>query len=177
MDEPKLSSSRGSAGDAPVQRPSSEVIPPALEEELERLGVDISNPEISRAVEVVLSKTYAGPMMLPPAFVLEEYKKEFPEIVPKLLQWTDKQIDHRQAIEWEIVRAAERRKDRSQLGAAGVAVIGLLCSTVMAMGGATAAAVVTAIVAVGGPVAAYTLARFAPGAKGGDVSSSDYETD
>ncbi len=136
-----------------------EIIPPELGEELERSGLDINDPQISRAVEIVLNNSYSGPMMLPPAFVLEEYKRELPEIVPKLVEWTGRQITHRHNLEEKVSDASERRKDRSQLGAAAVAIVGIVCETVVAVSGATVAAIVIAIVAVGGPVAAYTLAN------------------
>ncbi len=98
-------------------------------------------------------------MMLPPAFVLEAYKRELPEIVPKLVEWTDRQITHSRNLEEKISAASGRRKDRSQLGAAAVAIVGIVCATVVAVSGATVAAIIIAIVAVGGPVAAYTLAN------------------
>lgn len=144
---------RSSSGRNPPEAISS-----SIEEELERSGIDPSNPEILRAVEIVLSKFYSGPLMLPPAFVLEEYKREFPDIVPKMMEWTDRQVAHRHSIESLIVHSTERRKDRAQIGAAAVALLGMAFATMTGVYGSALAACVIAVVAVGGPVAAYTLA-------------------
>jgi uncharacterized membrane protein len=135
-----------------------EIIPPSIEEELEREGVDVNDPDVSKTIKVMMSKTYTGPLMMPPAFILEEYKKEFPEIVPMLMKWTDSQISHRQALENTVTNSSERRKDRAQVGALIVALFGLGMATVAAINGQTIAACILAIVSVGGPVAATILA-------------------
>jgi uncharacterized membrane protein len=142
----------------PLIDPRAEIIPPELEEELEKAGIDTKDPAVSRTISVMLSRSYYGPMMLPPAFVLEEYKREFPEIVPKLIEWTERQIAHRHNDENLARDRSENRLDRAQIGALAVAVSGLCLAAAVGTFGNAVVASIIAIVSVGGPVAATALA-------------------
>jgi uncharacterized membrane protein len=142
----------------PPSRGAPEIIPPSIEEELEREGVDTKDPNVSKTISVMLSRSYTGHLMLPPAFILEEYKREFPDIVPMLMKWTDGQVTHRQNLEIKTVDASETRKNRGQIGALIVALFGLGMSTMTAIYEHTVSACIIAIVSVGGPVAATILA-------------------
>jgi uncharacterized membrane protein len=132
-------------------------LPSDVEKALESAGVNLHNPDVTRAVSVFM-RSYRGTLMFPPAFILTEYKSEFPEIVSKIIEWTEKQTDHRQRLERDDFEADKRRKDRSQIGALAVALTGLLLSALVGTWGNGWVAGVIAIVAMGGPTAAIVLA-------------------
>jgi hypothetical protein len=59
------------------QRP--ELVPAALDGVLEAAGIDRSDPQVTKALEISMSFMVArGSLPLPPAEILAEYEKEFP---------------------------------------------------------------------------------------------------
>jgi uncharacterized membrane protein len=133
-----------------------EVIPPGLDTVLRTAGIN-PTPEVTKAIEISLMM-FRGSLPLPPPPILSEYEKAFPGLTNKIIGWTEEQRTHRQALERQRTDGAERRMDRGQYIAAGVALWGL---TMAALAGVWSAPVgiVIAIVAIGGPTAAIWLAR------------------
>lgn len=113
-----------SASSAEAKAP--ELVPATLDNVLEAAGVDLKNPEVSRALEISMSFMVArGSLPLPPPELLAQYEKEFPGLGRKLIEWTEQQRDHRQQLERNQVEGAEKRMNRGQLIAAAVALVGL----------------------------------------------------
>jgi len=108
---------------------------------------------------------YSGPF--PPPELLAEFDRVLPGTAQRLLDWTERQIDHRQGLEKQQVEGSERRMDRGQIFGFGVAFVALVVAGEIAtlgppgwVTGLTAMAV--AVVGVGGPAVARMLARRFP---------------
>jgi uncharacterized membrane protein len=138
--------------------PLPEIIPRVLDGALRSAGLDISDPKISRAVEVTMMVA-SGPLPLPPPDILEAYETRFPGLVDRFIGWTEEQRQHRFAIETERTRREENRLDRAQIFTASIAVCGLVGATVVGIYGSVIVASIIAIVSIGGPTAAVYLAR------------------
>ena len=137
-----------------------EVLPPALEGALETAGLDVSNPDVTRAVQVSAGFFVArGSLPIMPPEILGEYERRFPGLGRKLIDWTEEQRNHRQSLERLRTEGSERRMDRGQLIAGGAALWGLTIAGAVAIFGNPWTATVIAIVAIGGPTAAVWLAR------------------
>jgi hypothetical protein len=119
--KPTESSSEGSA----------EILPPGLNSALRTAGIDPTNPEIFRAVEISLTMMFSGSLPIAPPQVLNEYKKVDPALVQKLVDWTEQQSKHRRGIENLKANRSEARLDRGQLIGAAVALGGLTLATVV----------------------------------------------
>jgi uncharacterized membrane protein len=133
-----------------------EVIPPGLDTVLRTAGID-PTPEVTKAIEISLMM-FRGSLPLPPPPILSEYEKTFPGLTEKIVAWTEEQRIHRQALERQRTDGAEKRMDRGQYIAGGVAIWGLTMAAVAGVWSAPVG-VVIAIVAIGGPTAAIWLAR------------------
>ncbi|QPF82629.1 DUF2335 domain-containing protein [Bradyrhizobium genosp. L] len=149
-----------------------EVLPPALEGALETAGVDVSDPQVTKAIQVSARFFVArGSLPIMPPDILAEYEQEFPGLGQKIISWTEQQRTHRQNLERQRTEGSERRMDRGQLIAGGVAVWGLSLATLAAIFGNAWAAGIIAIVAIGGPTSAIWLASTMNG-KGADGDRS-----
>ena len=136
-----------------------DILPRVLDGALRSAGLDISDPKISRAVEVTMMVA-SGPLPLPPPDILEAYEIRFPGLVDRFIGWTEEQRQHRFANETERTRREENRLDRAQIFTASIAVCGLIGATVVGIYGNAIVASILAIVSVGGPTAAVYLARY-----------------
>jgi uncharacterized membrane protein len=96
---------------------------------------------------------------LPPSIILEEYEKSFPGLGTKIISWTEEQRRHRQGLERQRTEGAERRMDRGQMIAAGVAIWGLTLAAAVGIFGSSYVGIALAVVSIGGPTAAIWLAK------------------
>lgn len=135
---------------------NQELIPPSIDSVLRTAGVDTQDPNVTRALEVML---FSGSLPLPPPSVLSEYERHFPGLVERLVGWTDTQRIHRQSLERLRTEGSENRMNRSQLIAGGIGALGLVCSTIAGVIGNPWVAGVIAMVSIGGPTAAIILAK------------------
>jgi uncharacterized membrane protein len=136
-----------------------EFIPPALDSALRTAGIDTRDPNVFRALQISLTMMFSGSLPLPPPEILKEYENIRPELVNKLVEWTEQQAGHRRSLEVVKVQRTENRYDRGQTIAASVAIGGLIISGIVGIFGNPWVAAVIAIVSVGGPTAAIWLAR------------------
>jgi uncharacterized membrane protein len=138
----------------------TEIIPPALDSALRNVGIDPRDPAVSRAIEISLTMAmFSGSLPLPPPEILKEYDSVHAGLSDKLIEWTERQSEHRRLLETKRTDRTEDRYDRGQRIAAGVALGGLFLSSIVGIWGNPWVAGVMAIVAVGGPTAAIWLAR------------------
>jgi uncharacterized membrane protein len=161
--------SRDGNGDQKRTEPSSttdviadqfrqEIIPPALQTALRNVGVDPQDPNVSKALEISLTMMFSGSLPLAPPPILREYGNVRPELIDKLVEWTEQQSTHRRELERLRTEGSERRLNRAQWIGGAVAIGGLaLASLVGNYSAATAIAI--ALAAVGGPTAAIWLAH------------------
>lgn len=96
--------------------------------------------------------------MLPPAEDLSSYEKAIPGTAEYIMRAADEQRHHRLAIENQQVTRAERRRDVGQILSALLALVGLGGAIALGLFGNPWVAAVLATIAVGGPLAAQTLA-------------------
>jgi hypothetical protein len=137
----------------------SEVIPTSLDTALRSVGIDPKDPNISRAVEISLTMMFSGSLPLAPPPILREYGNIKPELVDKLVEWTEEQGKHRRALEKLRTEGSETRLDRGQYIGAAVAIGGLCLASAVGIFGNMWVGMVIAIVAIGGPTAAIILAQ------------------
>jgi uncharacterized membrane protein len=147
-----------------AEPPRNEIVPPALESILRDISVDPRDPNVSKALEISLTMMFSGSLPLAPPPILKEYGNIRPELIDKLIKWTEDQSAHRRELERLRTEGSERRLNRSQWIAAVVAVGGLILAAFVGSysnpNGATAAiAIAIALVSVGGPTAAIWLAH------------------
>ena len=137
-------------------------VPPELLDQLPpELAATIKQGGIKFTQEVSMSTAmYQGPW--PPAPILAEYERLFPGWGIRMLELTEKQVNHRHDLERKQVDRAERRMDTGQLYSfivAGFAVFGAVAISVL--GPATwytaIAALGLVVVGVGGPAVARIL--------------------
>ena len=121
--EPKKKEER--APNPPAQSPV-EILPAGLNSALRTAGIDPTNPEIFRAVEISLTAMFSGALPIAPPQILNEYKTVDPALVPKLIEWTEQQSNHRRQIEELRAKRTEDRLDRGQWIGASVALGGLV---------------------------------------------------
>jgi uncharacterized membrane protein len=136
-----------------------EVIPSPLDIALRSVGIDPKDPNISRALQISLTMMYSGTLPFIPPPILREYRNIRPELIDKLIQWTEDQAKHRRDLEHLRTQGSERRLDRGQHIGAIVALGGLVLAAIVGIYGNMWAAIAIAVVAVGGPTAAIVLAR------------------
>src|SRR5262245_55628685 len=102
--------SRDGHGDQKRTEPSSttdviadqfrqEIIPPALQTALRDVGVDPQDPNVSKALEISLTMMFRGSLPLAPPPILREYGNVRPELIDKLVEWTEQQSTHRRELE------------------------------------------------------------------------------
>ena len=132
--------------------------PPGLESALRNAGVDLKDPNVSKALEISLTMMFSGALPLAPPQILREYGNVRPELIDKLIEWTETQSAHRRAMEKLRTEGSEKRLHRSQWIGAIVAIGGMILASWVAQYN-TAAAIAIAVVAVGGPTAAIWLAQ------------------
>ena len=130
-------------------------LPPEAEGRLRDIGVDPNDPRFRFAV--LIGTAFAGP--IPPPSMLLEYRAVHPDLPAKIIQWSEIQRDHRVAMEKTAADGAESRMNRGQIFAFCVACPGLCLSAVAGIAGSPIVGSVIAIVSIGGPTAAFVLAR------------------
>ena len=154
-EKPKPPSKPNETRDDPVRQV---IVPPDLESVLRNVGLDPKDPNVSKALEISLTMMFSGSLPLASAPILKEYGNIRPELIDKLVEWTELQSSHRREMERKRTEGSERRLDRAQLIGAVVATGGLvLAATAGNYSAPTAIAI--ALVAVGGPTAAIWLAH------------------
>jgi len=137
---------------------SDQVVPAVIEEVLRSAGIEPSDPRFTRALEVSL-KLVSGSLPLPPAEYIEPWEKIIPGTGAKIVEWTEKQGDHRRRLEVFRSEQTERRLDRGQLIAAAVAMFGLFLSAYVAVNnGPAIVALGLALFSIGGPTACLIIA-------------------
>ena len=116
--------------DPPPPQNKLEIIPPVLNSVLRNAGIDPRDPSVSKALEVSLTMMVGGALPLAPPPILKEYQNVKPELVDKIVEWTETQSIHRRALEKTRSDRSENRLDRGQWIAATVALGGLLLATI-----------------------------------------------
>jgi uncharacterized membrane protein len=138
----------------------AKILPPSLVSALEGAGVDPRDPSVTKALAISLSvMTASASLPLPPPSVMMDYEKALPGLNAKLVEWTERQSQHRQSLERETTHGSERRMNLSQIFTATIALVALVLSAYEGQYGNPYVASVIAIVGIGGPAAAVYLAR------------------
>jgi hypothetical protein len=152
---------RKPTGQAPPDTTSGQIqIPAELESVLRKFGVDVRDVNASKVLAAVsLTKMVSGALPFVPPAILQEYKNVSPELVGKLVEWTETQAKHRRDLETLSANRSENRLDRGQWIAGAVALGGLSLAAVVGIIGNPYVAAIIAIFAIGGPTAAILLAR------------------
>lgn len=96
--------------------------------------------------------------MLPPVDDFNSYEKAVPGTAEYIMRAADEQRRHRLAIEAQQVARSERRRDVGQLISGLLALVGLGGAITLGLFGSPWVAAMLATIAVGGPLAAQTLA-------------------
>jgi uncharacterized membrane protein len=141
-----------------AEPPQNEILPPALESAVRNSGVDPRDPKVFRALQISLTMMFAGSLPIAPPAILKEYGNVHPELVSKLIKWTEDQSAHRRDLERMRTEGSETRLNRSQWIGGAVAIGGLILAAIAGQYSAVAS-VFIAIAGVGGPTAAIWLAR------------------
>ena len=156
--ETKFPNSEKVKSDTPI-----EVLPPSLDKALRKAGINPSDPDVTKTLEISFSMlTASGSLPLPPPAILNDYNRAYPGLVDKIIGWTEEQRRHRMALENMVTNGAENRMNKGQLVGACVALIGLGLSALVGIIGNPYVAGVIAVVSIGGPTAAIYLARANP---------------
>jgi uncharacterized membrane protein len=147
------------AAEEAVEPQRQQIVPPPLEAFLRTIGVDPTDPNVSRALQISLTSltTMSGSLPLAPPPILREYGNIRPELIDKLVEWTEQQSTHRREMERLRTEGSEKRMNRAQWIGASVALGGLSLAAYVANYN-TAAAIAIALVSIGGPTAAIWLA-------------------
>jgi hypothetical protein len=136
-----------------------EIIPATLDSVLRKVGIDPTDPNVSKALEISLTMMFSGSLPIAPPPILREYGNIRPELIDKLIEWTDLQSNHRRDLERIRTEGSEKRLNRAQGIGATIALGGLCLAALVGTFGNMWAAIIIAIVAVGGPTAAIWLAQ------------------
>lgn len=96
--------------------------------------------------------------LLPPAEEFKSYESAVPGTADYIIKAADEQRRHRLALERQQVDGAERRRDRGQLYSFVATLAGLVGAVALGILGNPWLGGIIAIVSVGGPLAAQTLA-------------------
>lgn len=135
---------------------SSEVIPPAVREALEKRGVDPEKAEVKLTLSV--ARMFSGP--IPPAEMLAEYDALQPGLGRELIGWARAQQEHRRGLEQLTTRGAEKRMNRSQTYSFILALLSIGGGIFAAWLGLHWIAAIIVVAGIGGPNAATVLARY-----------------
>ena len=154
-EKPKPPSKPEEAGNEPSRQ---EIFPPTLESVLRNIGIDPMDPNVSKALEISLTMMFSGSLPLAPPPILREYGNIRPELIDKLVEWTEQQSAHRREMERLRTEGSEKRQNRSQWIGATVAIGGLILAAIVGSY-SVPTAIAIALVAVGGPTAAIWLAH------------------
>ncbi|MHC8508232.1 MAG: hypothetical protein ACYYKD_02355 [Rhodospirillales bacterium] len=128
----------------------TEALPPQIKRLLESQGIDLNDPGMSGVlIQAVKMSIFSGP--LPSPQTLAEYKAIDPELLDLIKGWTTGQMNHRMALEREVVSAETKKISVGQRVAGAVAIFGLAMAAVVGIWGNPATAVAIAAFAVGGP--------------------------
>lgn len=139
------------------QEEGREVLPPPVAEILKEAGVNPDDPKQLKAA-FTFAQSYGGP--IPPPSMLAGYDDVVPGLSAEIVAEWKSQKAHRQNLENLTTSGDEKRMDRAQMGAWGIACLGIVASVVAGYLGATVVGSIIAIVTVGGPAAATVLARY-----------------
>jgi uncharacterized membrane protein len=130
-------------------------LPADAERRLAAIGVNPNDPSIRTAV--LIGSAFAGP--LPPPDVLAEYRRVHSGLPEKIITWTEEQRRHRMACEEMALAGSEARMNRGQIPTFCLAALGLCLSAAVGVAGSAVVGSVLAVVSIGGPTAAFVLAR------------------
>lgn len=156
--EASSESSEASGIQAANPLPAAEILnklPPELRSLIEQSGGQVTT-------EVLMSMAmYRGPW--PPPSILAEYEEHFPGWGRRLLELTERQVDHRHQLERRQIDRAEQRMDNGQKFGFAVAVLSIMTAgcvliVVPGMWPTALGAAVLAIAGVGGPAVERVLA-------------------
>lgn len=154
------------SGSSPTPAKNREEVPSQSVEILkEGLGVDLSiapPDEVRAMVQLFRASMSVSSSPYTSGNMLKEYVDAgLPHVAEKAIVSIDQQRDHRQKLEELVTRRSEDRKDKGQLGAQVIAVLGVVGALVAAYFGVSSwVCFVVVIVAIGGPNAATIAARF-----------------
>jgi len=115
----------------------AQIIAPGLDVALRTAGLNPDDPQVTKAIQISLMMISGGALPLPPPSILAEYEKAYPGIVSKIIEWTEQQRAHRQALERQRTEGSERRMNRGQIIAGTVAVSDLVLAALTGAAGAT----------------------------------------
>jgi uncharacterized membrane protein len=132
-------------------------------DELEQILQQIPDQEARSRVQVLVQERFEAfrSPLLPPE-VLKRYGNVVPGLPEKFVKWTEDESEHRRSMERAAFEEVRTLRARAQLSGVTVAIVGLLVSGLVAIltnsGAGSSAAIVLAIMSVGGPFAARLLA-------------------
>ena len=163
-DDPKTPANLPASGNPDDDRPAGiETAPPEVLQALERAGVDLNDPRVVHAVQLLVEYS-AGPY--PPPSMMEAYKAIDPAICREIIESARSQREHRQSLERLATEGGIARMNRAQRNGFVVAVLGLVIAAAVGtlaaylqFGPLVWLAVAMVVVVVGGPPAARVLAR------------------
>lgn len=136
-----------------------EIIPAPVKEILENQGINLDDPQIRGAVQITFEATsYKGPM--PPPGMLQAYDQIRPGISDKIIEWTDKQVNHRIALESSAIERNEDRMDTGQKIAGSAAIAGIIAACILGVFGDPSAAIAVVAIGVGGPTVGFLVRTF-----------------
>ena len=90
---------------------------------------------------------------------LADYERAIPGLGKQIVEWTETQRKHRQALEKQRTDGAEHRMDRGQILAGVVALGGLIVAGIVGIFGSAVVGSIIAVVSIGGPTAAVGIVR------------------
>jgi uncharacterized membrane protein len=82
-----------------------------------------------------------------------------PDLPEKIISWSEEQRNHRMKLEIAAANGSEGRMNRGQIFTFIISALGLGLSAVVGIVGSPVVASTIAIVSIGGPAAAFVLAR------------------
>jgi uncharacterized membrane protein len=136
-----------------------EIVPlsPTSERQLAKAGADPHDPGVRRAFLIGKRTSFQGP--IPPPELLKQYGDIIPDLPNRIVHWYEDQAGHRKSIELEESRGSQRRMDRGQTFTFMLAALGMVMSALVGIFGSWVVGSVLGLVSVGGPTAAFILAR------------------
>jgi uncharacterized membrane protein len=112
-----------------------------------------------QSASVVMLVTQSEPEPLPSAALLREYAAIDPSLPARIADQFVAQSIHRRELEALVAQGSERRQNLGQMLTFTLASLGVTLAAVVGIWGNPVVASVLAVVAVGGPAAAFVLAR------------------
>ena len=167
MSEP--SQEHNTRGTSPAVPPSSPPRPASARASVSTTG--LVTLVGSRSQTFLTNHHYTGSGPLPSAAALREYEQIAPGLPGRIADQFIAQGGHRRELEKKEADSGARRRDRGQTMAFWLALSSIVAATVLGVWGNPVLAGVVVIVGVGGPAAAFVLARTV-GRQAGDSSDA-----